>query len=285
MCYSFAIMLKHLAIVGSWLLYAGIMASQGDKNARPNPQPAKQEQPALHAANGKHGQSETSNNQGKTGDNPPAGNASLERTQVWWRDSNWWLVIIAGLTGGFIGWQSWETRKASQAALLNAQAVINAERPWLLMNVERSKDSAAGYIVSAKNCGRTPALIVSASGGGLGVNNHTDLPTVPPYTREKSARSRIVITEESQMIAKVDRAALRIMLGNDEVFEQVMRCEKKAYIFGNVLYRDAVGPVGSPLHETRWICAFVPISDGNDLYPSVDGLYLIEGTDEYARHT
>jgi hypothetical protein len=278
-------MLKSLAILATWLISAGIMAGQANKDARPNPQPAKQEQPALHAANGEQGQGNAGNDKGKPDSVSPRRDTSLERPQVWWRDSNWWLVIVAALTGGVICWQSWETRKASQAALLNAQAVINAERPWLLMIVERSKDSSSGYIVSAKNCGRTPALIVSALGGGLGVDNHKDLPTVPPYTREKSTRSRIVITDESQMIAKVDRAALRIILGNDEIFEQVMRREKKAYVFGNVLYRDAVGPVGSPLHETRWICAFVPIGDWNDLYPAVDDLYLIEGTDEYARHT
>lgn len=38
-------------------------------------------------------------------------------------DSNWWLVIIAGLTGGVIGWQSWETRKAAQAARNSVSAM------------------------------------------------------------------------------------------------------------------------------------------------------------------
>jgi len=43
------------------------------------------------------------------------------------------LVVIAGLTGGVIGWQSWETRKAASAASKSADAQMTADRAWLLV--------------------------------------------------------------------------------------------------------------------------------------------------------
>jgi hypothetical protein len=44
---------------------------------------------------------------------------SDEKSQRWYaplEDSNWWLVIVAAITGGFIGWQAWETREAAETA-------------------------------------------------------------------------------------------------------------------------------------------------------------------------
>lgn len=52
---------------------------------------------------------------------------------------DWWLVVPAYITLAFLCWQSWETRrsakaaeKSAEAALLNAQALVNAERSWIL---------------------------------------------------------------------------------------------------------------------------------------------------------
>ncbi len=103
------------------------MASQGNKNASPNPQPAKQEQPALLPANGEQSQSHTRNEHGKADNVPPGGHASFKWPQ-WMNDSNWWLVIIAALTGGMIGYQSWATSQAAKGALLNAEAAVKQAR-------------------------------------------------------------------------------------------------------------------------------------------------------------
>jgi len=45
------------------------------------------------------------------------------------------LIIITGITACMICWQAWETRKAAKAAELNAQAVIDAERAWVIAEV------------------------------------------------------------------------------------------------------------------------------------------------------
>jgi hypothetical protein len=113
------------------------MASQGNKNAGPSEQPAKQQQPTLHAAKGKDCQANPSNDQRESSSRTPTGNASLERSP-WWADSNWWLVIIAALPGSPIVLQSWETQrylvKSSLCSLLSKirGSAMNTQTNWLL---------------------------------------------------------------------------------------------------------------------------------------------------------
>jgi len=52
--------------------------------------------------------------------------------------SNWALVLVAIVTAGVIGWQSWETRKAAEAAKEaadaareNSKALMDSTRAWV----------------------------------------------------------------------------------------------------------------------------------------------------------
>jgi hypothetical protein len=54
--------------------------------------------------------------------------AALAGVNHWWIVPDWWLVIVAGATGGVIGWQSWETRKAAQGAKETAEATLQSVR-------------------------------------------------------------------------------------------------------------------------------------------------------------
>jgi hypothetical protein len=71
-------------------------------------------------------ESKCDNNDTKASSNPPPLNAPL-------KDPNWWLVGIALLTSGVIGWQSWETRKASEASLeqahISSMVYVSTFRP------------------------------------------------------------------------------------------------------------------------------------------------------------
>ena len=103
--------------------------------------------------------------------NPPQKDF-YDKAPVW---TNLVLVIVALGTGIVIGWQAWETRKsargaqkAADAALLNAKAVINAERARLLFEVEKAHDprhhGIAVFTINAVNHGRTPAELVRVKG-------------------------------------------------------------------------------------------------------------------------
>src|SRR5580692_7231107 len=43
----------------------------------------------------------------------------------WYKIPEWWLCILGVPTLGFVGWQSWETRKAAQATRDNAAAALS----------------------------------------------------------------------------------------------------------------------------------------------------------------
>ena len=108
-------MLKRLGILAGVALLSVGMAGQPHK-APEQKQAASQVAKAVpigtDAANiGNHHQTD----QPKASGNSSSGNASLERSH-WWTDPNWWLVIVAALTGIVIGWQSRETRRAAQSA-------------------------------------------------------------------------------------------------------------------------------------------------------------------------
>jgi hypothetical protein len=118
--------------------------------------------------------------------------------EPWYAEPEWWLVILGFPMLFFIGWQAWETRRVSQsardavietgksaeAALLNAKAVINAERAWVVAELHplsrRDEDGQwfgydgkrltteetlaarhMAYSLRIRNMGRTPAQILS----------------------------------------------------------------------------------------------------------------------------
>jgi hypothetical protein len=100
-------MLRKLALCAMGVVFAGAVTCQSDQTAIGKQEPTKHSQ--QKQTDGQSGQPQTTA-QVSTGD------TALQGSKVWWRDSNWWLVIVALITAGVIGWQSFETRKAAQAA-------------------------------------------------------------------------------------------------------------------------------------------------------------------------
>jgi hypothetical protein len=127
----------------------------------------------------------------------------------------WALVIVGIITFVVIGWQSWETRRSAQAmrdglplqkstadaALLSARAVVNAERAWIVAELncicnqgkdgrwyqrdgtaltmeEALRGDHLRYELKLTNAGRTPANITSFQVSyTLLPKGVTDLPT------------------------------------------------------------------------------------------------------------
>jgi hypothetical protein len=84
------------------------------------------------------------------------------------------LVIVGIITCLVIGWQAIETRKAAQgakdsaeAALLNAQALINSERPRVIVQIEETPGENAAktrFRLCGYNHGSSPASVISCKG-------------------------------------------------------------------------------------------------------------------------
>lgn len=106
-------MLKNLAII--CVLAFGV-SGQPNKAPGNKQAPTEQRHAAAVSSDSKDEQARDQHNQTNADSNSPTGNAPIERPKVWWQDSNWWLVLVAVLTGGVVGWQAWETRKAAKAS-------------------------------------------------------------------------------------------------------------------------------------------------------------------------
>ena len=272
-------MLKRLAVIGLWLAVAPIVSGQPNKTANGDKQPTKQAQPAVIVADTPDKKSSGQTYQAKSSSNSPAGNTSLERPH-WWAQSDWWLVGIAFFTGCVICWQSIETRKAAQGAFLNAQVVINSERPWIMATVEEVEGPMGGFNLYVTNKGRTPAMITGAYLGSASVKDVSALPEKAPYFRGNMAKDRIILPDEKHVITWFDGGTLKKLVG--EGFS-VLAWEGQIFVFGKILYRDLLSASPKPPHETRWIGRYqFPTEDFGDSIFSFQGIGI---PDEYDRYS
>ncbi len=211
-------------------------------------------------------QDQTANNKTKADPDPPKWYAAFEQPDGM-------LVIVGIATCLIIGWQSCETRKAAKgtqkaanAALLNAQAVINAERAWItvtphigspkfyplrektapipddLVDVLPIAHLFAGKLV---NVGKTPAKIEAAAIRYIRTSTHpSELDATPDYG-EISERVMFVFPNEVNTIS----AQLSPIPTMTQAQIDAVQDEKEfLYAFGIVKYRDVYGES----HETRF---------------------------------
>jgi hypothetical protein len=171
-----------------------------------------------------------------------------------------WAIIA---TLFVIGWQSFETKNAARAALLNAKALINAERPWIVMVIE-PQTTMGGFAVHVKNKGRTPARVVAAYMGWVAVEGISNLPQDPPYGPGSLMQDRMVVADETVWAVWFHREMMRKDLGGD--FEKALDGKRQIFVFGKVLYRDVLNPEIILPYETRWIGLFEINEEGDAIH-------------------
>lgn len=187
-----------------------------------------------------------------TGSNPPKWYAPIKRPE-------WWLVVAAFVTLGIIARQTVDTRRAAEAALQNAQAVIRAERPWIVVKIDHGE--ANQFSIKAKNVGRTPAKIVAIYGEIIFLRNGESLPVAPPYGRVKSLylHPRLLAPEVERVIDVRSTAAAW-----DAAMADVGTGAKRAFIIGMVAYLTAFADkknITESVCETKW-CYMLMGRDG-----------------------
>jgi hypothetical protein len=172
-------------------------------------------------------------------------------------------------------------KDGAKAALLNAQAVINAERPWLLVIIESVNGPMGGFNIFVKNKGRTPAMIAAMHIGCVRVKNISHLPKEPPYGLGSMVEDLIVMTDEKPLIRWIGDGAMSQMLKEDA---HIPAWEGQTFIFGRVIYRDLADPTPDRIHETRWISLHQGPTEEED----IDPIFQIEGIgapEEYAKYS
>ncbi len=191
-----------------------------------------------------------------------------------------WALVIVGFGGivyaartlGAIKQEEIGVKKIADAALLNAQAVINAERAWMAVTVETSSRDDSFCFFSCLNQGRTPAKIVGGSSTHVFIEKPDDLPVPPKYVG-------IFAMPENTFI--VNRDSFRIppefdpddIINRSDKGELVKNRAEFLIFYGRILYEDVF--VGAKvIHETGWCYAYFP-----------DKGFTACGPAEYQQHT
>ncbi len=146
--------------------------------------------------------------------NPPRASGQRDSTDTKTHNgppiySNWALVIVTFLAAvaallslHFIRMQAVSTEKAANAANNNAIAVINAERAWVMANLEKgpgpgthstgSDDTSVYFRLTLKNDGRTPAWITRRDMCLVVKEKSVMLPEVPDFSRAQTSEDQAI---------------------------------------------------------------------------------------------
>jgi hypothetical protein len=150
--------------------------------------------------------------------------------------------------------------ESAQAALLHAQAILHAERPWILISVERARSIENGFTVIATNRGRSPARIVATVDETRFAVDEAHLPATPEYkpeTADAPFAPIILLPGESADIKPFCRDEVKALCASEARLRRVENWEERIFIYGKVIYRDLIAPASEQIHETDWCCWYI----------------------------
>jgi hypothetical protein len=150
--------------------------------------------------------------------------------------------------------------EAAQAALAQSQAMLNAERPWVLISTEPSRTVENGFTVVAINRGRSPARIVALVDDARIAVDELRLPPEPEFSRDQPANPKepiILLPGESVGIRTFSREDVKRICSEDGSLQRVDTWEDKIFIYGKVVYRDLRAASDKQEHESRWCCWYI----------------------------
>jgi hypothetical protein len=149
---------------------------------------------------------------------------------------------------------------SARAALLHAQAIIRAERPWILITVEPSRSVDNGFTVTATNRGRGPARVVSTIDKITTAVDQSRLPDQPEFDEaapSEALSSVVLLPGESTGIKSFSRDEVKSFCGSDEKLRRVEKWEELILLYGKIEYRDLVTAGEAETHETFWCCWYI----------------------------
>jgi hypothetical protein len=168
------------------------------------------------------------------------------------------------------------TAHVAQAALLHAQSIVNAERPWVLVTAEPARGMESSFDITATNRGRSPATITSAVDEVEFAADEANLAEAPRFSRT-GASGRfvpiILLPGESATLRSFSRDDVKALCGTDEKFAAVENWTEKLFLCGKVSYNDLIAPAGKQTHETNWCCWYIHGKQRSALVPAGPAAY------------
>lgn len=169
--------------------------------------------------------------------------------------------------------------ESSQAALLHAQAMVRAERPWILMSVRPAQNTDNAFAIVASNRGRSPARISSTVDEIVSAIDEAHLSPTPVYQNEPVAPAdpMILLPGESTELLSFSRADVKRVCDSEERLARVEKWEEKIFLYGKVVYRDLAARDDDPAHESSWFCWYIHGRQKSGM--------VMAGPPAYNRHT
>jgi hypothetical protein len=162
-------------------------------------------------------------------------------SQKWYaplKRPDWWLVLLGFGTLGVILWQTQQTKKAADAALLNAQAVINSERAWIAFSIDAEYDTS--YRISIHNHGRCPARINYLYAPWSCVPSSDELPLPPAYPVDNEVFEYVLHPGQDKFLDRKELVTFTRIAGFD--WEEVRTGSRNIQLICCLRYSDGVSP-------------------------------------------
>jgi len=150
--------------------------------------------------------------------------------------------------------------QSAKAALLHAEAMVRAERPWVLVTAEPTRAIENSFTVTATNRGRSPAKIVSALHEFASAIDEASLPKHPEMRQAKKTAelaSVILLPGESTSLMAFSRDDVAELCKTEERIKRVAEWEEKIYLYGKLTYRDLTASPDAEAHESGWCCWYI----------------------------
>lgn len=170
--------------------------------------------------------------------------------------------------------------ESAQAVLLQAQAIVQAERPWILVTVEPSRSVENGFAVVATNRGRGPARIAGLADEMRIVIDEAHLPAAPEYRHEEPdapLEPIILLPGESTGIKSFSRGEVEGVCGSKARLQRVENWEEKIYLYGRLIYTDLIAREDQQTHRTDWCSWYI--------HGRQKSAMVMSGLPKYTQHT
>jgi len=167
-------------------------------------------------------------------------------------------------------------RASAEAALMQAQAMKRAERPWVLVTVEPAVGRENSFTVIAVNRGRSAAQIEAVKDQAILVVSEEKLPATPQFPdtpAERRGAPVILLPGESLELKRFGREDVKQMCGTEDRLKRVEDWEERIYLYGRILYTDLTAAEGEPSHETGWCCRYIHGRQKSGLVPAGPAAY------------
>lgn len=151
-------------------------------------------------------------------------------------------------------------QEAAHVALMTVEKQKRMERPWLLVSVSRTKQSADDFEVMVCNRGQSPAEVFQRNARIVLSEKLQKTSAQPDFVLDAAAdkiSSVILLPGESAWLFSFSRSDLSWICKTGERQMQVERGLLHLYFYGKVGYKGLTDSEDAQGYQTNWCCRYI----------------------------